>query len=120
MVDTEHAGQPGRLSVRTDVVDGTLVVAVAGEIDQETGGSLRKALNPPEGAAPRVVIDLGHVTFMDSSGINILIAVHTGLAEAGGWLRLAEVAPPVLRVIQLVGIDGFIACHPTVQQALDS
>ncbi|MEW1827108.1 STAS domain-containing protein [Streptomyces sp. NPDC088196] len=120
MVDTEHAGQPGRLSVRTDVVDGTLVVAVAGEIDQETGGSLRKALDPPEGAAPRVVIDLSHVTFMDSSGINILIAVHTALAEAGGWLRLAEVAPPVLRVIQLVGIDGFIVCHPTVQQALDS
>lgn len=42
MVDTEHAGQPGPLSVRTDVVDGTLVVAVAGEIDQQTGGTLRR------------------------------------------------------------------------------
>ncbi len=30
MVDTEQAGQPGRLSVRTDVVDGTLVVALTG------------------------------------------------------------------------------------------
>jgi stage II sporulation protein AA (anti-sigma F factor antagonist) len=37
----------------------------------------------------------------------------------GGWLRLAGAAPPVLRVIQLVGIDGFIECHPTVQQALE-
>ncbi|WP_405835718.1 STAS domain-containing protein [Streptomyces sp. NBC_01518] len=120
MVDTEHAGQPGRLSVRTDVVDGTLVVAVAGEIDQETGGSLRQALELPEGAAPRVVIDLRDVSFMDSSGINILIAVQTILAEAGGWLRLAGAAPPVLRIIQLVGIDGFIGCHPTVQQALES
>ncbi|MFD4555599.1 STAS domain-containing protein [Streptomyces sp. NPDC058469] len=120
MVDTEHAGQPGRLSVRTDVVDGTLVVAVAGEIDQETGGSLREVLELPEDVAPRVVIDLRHVTFMDSSGINILIAVHTRLAEAGGWLRLAGAAPPVLRVIQLVGIDGFIDCHPSVQQALES
>ncbi|MEV8541036.1 STAS domain-containing protein [Streptomyces sp. NPDC051572] len=120
MVDTEHAGRPGRLSVRTDVVDGTLVVTVAGEIDQETGGSLRKALELPEDAAPRVVIDLRHVTFMDSSGINILIAVQTALAEAGGRLRLAGAAPPVLRIIQLVGIDGFIECHPTVQQALDS
>jgi stage II sporulation protein AA (anti-sigma F factor antagonist) len=57
---------------------------------------------------------------MDSSGINILIAVHTALAEAGGWLRLAGAAAPVLRVIQLVGIDGFIECRPTVQQALES
>jgi stage II sporulation protein AA (anti-sigma F factor antagonist) len=118
MVNTEQAGQPGRLSVRTDVVDGTLVVAVAGEIDHQTGGSLRKALDPPEGAAPRVVIDLSDVTFMDSSGINILIAVQSGLAESGGWLRLAGAAPAVLRIIRLVGIDGFIDCHPTVQQAL--
>ena len=120
MPHTEQAGQPGRLSVRTDLVDGNLVVAAAGEIDQQTGGTLREALEPPEGAAPRVVIDLRHVTFMDSSGINILIAVHTALAEAGGWLRLAGATPPVLRVIQLVGIDGFIECHPTVQQALGS
>ncbi len=55
---------------------------------------------------------------MDSSGINILIAVHRTFAEAGGWLRLAGAAPPVLRIIQLVGIDGIITCHPTVQQAL--
>ncbi|WP_043662927.1 STAS domain-containing protein [Streptomyces xylophagus] len=119
MADTEQAGQPERLSVRTDVVDGTVVVAVAGEIDQEAGGSLRKALELPEGAAPHVVIDLRHVTFMDSSGINILIAVHRALAETGGWLRLAGATPSVLRIIQLVGIDGFIACHPTVQQALE-
>lgn len=119
MVNTEQAGQPERLSVRTDVVDGTLVVAVAGEIDHQTGGSLREALEPPQGAAPRVVVDLGDVTFMDSSGINILIAVHSALAESGGWLRLAGAAPGVLRVIQLVGIDGFIDCRPTVQQALD-
>lgn len=108
------------MSVRTEVVDGTLVVTVAGEIDQQTGGTLREALEPPEDAAPRVVIDLQRVTFMDSSGINILIAVHTALAEAGGWLRLAGATPPVLRVIQLVGIDGFIECHPALQQALGS
>jgi stage II sporulation protein AA (anti-sigma F factor antagonist) len=119
MAHTEQAGQPGRLSVRTDVVDGTLVVAVAGEIDQQTGDTLREALEPPEGAAPRIVIDLRHVTFMDSSGINILIAVHRTLVDEDGWLRLAGATPPVLRVIQLVGIDGIIDCHPTVQQALE-
>lgn len=119
MADTEQAGQPGRLSVRTDVVDGTSVVAVAGEIDQETCGSLREALDLPDGVAPHVVIDLRQVTFMDSSGINILIAVHRTLADADGWLRLAGAAPPVLRIIQLVGIDGLIDCCPTVQQALE-
>jgi len=118
MVDTEQAGQPGQLSVRTDVVDGTLVVTAAGEIDQQTAGSLREALDLPDGVAPHVVLDLSQVTFMDSSGINILLAVHQTLAQADGWLRLAGTAPSVLRIIQLVGIDGVIDCCPTVQQAL--
>ncbi|MFI6408195.1 STAS domain-containing protein [Streptomyces sp. NPDC050548] len=118
MVDTEQAGQPGQLSVRTDVVDGTVVVAAAGEIDQQTAGSLREALELPDGVAPRIVLDLREVTFMDSSGINVLLAVHQTLAQADGWLRLAGTAPSVLRIIQLVGIDAVIDCFPTVQQAL--
>ncbi|MFJ8143344.1 STAS domain-containing protein [Streptomyces sp. NPDC096013] len=115
--DIQQVGQPGWLSVRTDRVDGVLVVTVAGEIDHETGGALREALDLPDGAAPRVVIDLGHVTFMDSSGINLLIAAHHTL-EAGGWLRLAGAVPSVLRTIQLVGIDALIDCYPTLRQAL--
>ncbi|WP_420310371.1 STAS domain-containing protein [Streptomyces sp. YS-B37] len=116
--DIQQVGQPGWLSVRTDRVDGVLVVTVAGEIDHETGGALKEALDLPDGAAPRVVIDLGHVTFMDSSGINLLIAVHHTLAEADGWLRLAGAVPSVLRTIQLVGIDALIDCYPTLPQAL--
>ncbi|MFG2373113.1 STAS domain-containing protein [Streptomyces sp. NPDC048504] len=118
MVDIQQAEQPAWLSVRTEKIDGILVVTVAGEIDHETGGSLREALDLPDGVAPRVVVDLRHVTFMDSSGINVLIAVHHTLAEADGWLRLAGAAPSVLRTIQLVGIDALIDCYPTLPQAL--
>ncbi|SEC47617.1 stage II sporulation protein AA (anti-sigma F factor antagonist) [Streptomyces sp. 3213] len=119
MVDTEQPGQSGQLTVRTDVVDGIVVVALAGEIDHQTAAPLREALDLPDGVAPHVVLDLRQVTFMDSSGINILLAVHQTLAQANGWLRLAGTTPSVQRVIQLVGIDGVIDCYPTVQQALD-
>ncbi|MEV7004152.1 STAS domain-containing protein [Streptomyces sp. NPDC093982] len=55
---------------------------------------------------------------MDSTGINILITAHQTLVEAGGWLRLAAPADPVLHPIQLVGIDSVIDCHETLRQAL--
>ncbi|MFE2416399.1 STAS domain-containing protein [Streptomyces hokutonensis] len=118
MVDTEQPGQPGQLTVRTDFVDGTVVVALAGEIDHQTAGPLREALDLPAGGASHVVLDLREVSFMDSSGINIILAVHQTLAQADGWLRLAGTTPAVQRVIQLVGIDGVIDCYPTVQQAI--
>ncbi|WP_425583487.1 STAS domain-containing protein [Streptomyces paradoxus] len=66
------------------------VITVSGEIYHHTGGPLREALSPPDGeAVPQIVVDLSGVTFMDSSGINILIAAYTAARDAGGWLRLA-------------------------------
>ncbi|MEV6117646.1 STAS domain-containing protein [Streptomyces sp. NPDC052109] len=69
---------------------------------------------------PRILADLSGVTFMDSTGINVLIATHRQASEAQGWLRIAGARPSVLRVLQLVGVDALISCHPTVDQAIDA
>ncbi|MDO0924310.1 STAS domain-containing protein [Streptomyces sp. TG1A-8] len=115
---TERAEHPSRLSVTATVAEGVRVLSVAGEIDHHTGDALRRALDVPDGP-PRVVADLHRVTFMDSSGINILLAAHRTLTEAGGWLRLAAPTPSVLRTLQIVGIDSVIDCRDTLHQALD-
>ncbi|MFJ4834459.1 STAS domain-containing protein [Streptomyces sp. NPDC088747] len=117
-MNTQQADQPWRLAVSTETVGDTFVVTVAGEIDHQTGGPLRQALNLPDDVPPRVVVDLRQVPFIDSSGINLFITAHHTLAGADGWLRLAGAVPPVLRTIKLVGIDQLVECHPTVEQAL--
>ncbi|MGW5331057.1 STAS domain-containing protein [Streptomyces sp. NPDC004014] len=68
--------------------------------------------------AEEEMVDLGQVAFMDSSGINVLIAAHRVLTGAGGWLRLAGATGVVLRTLQLVGVDTVIDCHETLHQAL--
>ncbi|MGW2713448.1 STAS domain-containing protein, partial [Streptomyces sp. NPDC001356] len=83
----EHAGRTGQLSVVATATDGIRVLTLAGEIDHHTGDTLRQALDTSHTPRPRVVVDMRQVTFMDSSGINILIAAHQALSEAGGWLR---------------------------------
>ncbi|MEU6366568.1 STAS domain-containing protein [Streptomyces sp. NPDC046931] len=118
VTDTEQAVQPGELSVVATVTDGIHVLTVAGEIDHRTGDTLHQALDVSSVPRPRIVVDLARVTFMDSSGINILIIAHRTLTEAGGWLRLAAPAPSVWRILQLVGLDTVIDCHETRQQAL--
>ncbi|CAL9278729.1 STAS domain-containing protein [Streptomyces sp. SudanB182_2057] len=67
---------------------------------------------------PRIVADMRQVAFMDSSGINILIAAHRSLTEAGGWLRLAAAGESVMRTISIVGVDALIDCHETLRHAL--
>ncbi|MGW2835972.1 STAS domain-containing protein [Streptomyces sp. NPDC001286] len=94
------------------------MLTLAGEIDHHTGDTFRQALDTTGTARPRIVIDMHLVTFMDSSGINILIAAHQTLSQAGGWLRLAAVGTTVKRTLSIVGVDALIDCHDTLHQAL--
>ncbi|WDM16512.1 STAS domain-containing protein [Streptomyces lavenduligriseus] len=115
----EHAGQAGHLSVVTTTTDdGIRVLTLAGEIDHHTGDTLRHALDASGTPRPRIVADMRQVTFMDSSGINILIAAHRALSEAGGWLRLAAAGESVRRTLSIVGVDALIDCHETLRHAL--
>ncbi|MET7689173.1 STAS domain-containing protein [Streptomyces sp. NPDC005483] len=104
--------------VRTDA-DGIAVLGLDGEIDHQSVRGLTRALAPTETAADRrVVIDLSRVTFMDSSGVNAVIAAFHAAQTAGGWLRLVVVPGAVLRTLQLVALDTVVPFHPTLEEAL--
>ncbi|MFJ9025957.1 STAS domain-containing protein [Streptomyces sp. NPDC102259] len=120
MSDIENADRPGRFSAVHRTVDGVRVVTVQGEIDHDVRELLSAALLSGDGAAPpsRIVVDLGGVTFMDSSGINIFVTAHQAVSSTQGWVRIAAAQKPVLHVLRLVGLDAIIACHPTLEQAL--
>ncbi|MGW7244089.1 STAS domain-containing protein [Streptomyces sp. NPDC054804] len=120
MSDIENTDRTDRFSAVHHMVDGVRVVTVEGEIDHDVRELLSAALLSGYGAAPpsRIVVDLGGVTFMDSSGINVFVTAYQAVRAAEGWLRIAAAQKPVLHVLQLVGVDALIACYPSVEQAL--
>ncbi|MGV2920362.1 MULTISPECIES: STAS domain-containing protein [Streptomyces] len=119
MTSIQGMGRPSRLSIEERTVDGVRVLSVSGEIDHDTMGPVRDALLPPDAVTPRrLVADLGAVTFMDSSGINLFLAAHQTISASGGWLRIAGAGSAVRRVIEIVGLDLIVSCHPTVEEAL--
>ncbi|MFC8491553.1 STAS domain-containing protein [Streptomyces sp. NPDC057235] len=67
----------------------------AREIDPTGRDVLRDALTQHRaGTPPRVVADMSGVSFMDSSGINVLIFAHQHLTDVQGWLRIAAPRKP--------------------------
>lgn len=119
MADNQEAVSHGRLSVDRADIDGVTVLSLRGEVDYDSAEALTRSVPPPDApAGQRLVVDLSRVTFMDSSGVNTLIAAHQATQAADGWLRLAGVSGAVLRTVQLVGLDTIVACHPTVEEAL--
>lgn len=121
MTDIGKADRPKSLSVEQRVVDGIRVVTMRGEIDHDVKDVLGEALLGADGAVPppRIVADLGDVTFMDSSGINVFLAARRQVSGAQGWLRIAAAQEPVLQVLRLVGVDAVLSCHATTEQALN-
>lgn len=106
------------LTVAVNTLDGTHILTPAGEIDFASQSVMRQALDPAKAAGARIVVDLHQVTFMDSTGINLLIAAHQDLTAAGGWLRLADIPPAIHRTLDIVGLNTVIDCYPTLTDAL--
>ena len=64
-----------------------------------------------------VVLDLNHVTFIDSSGLGAIVAAMKNLAPAHK-LVLAGLTPPVDKVLRLTRMDTVFGVFSTVEAAL--
>ena len=105
--------------VTSSAVQGRRVVRVSGEIDVDTGPQLRDHLLGLVAAGEYdIVVDLSGVSFLDSSGLGVLVMVHKRIRTAGGALRLAGCQPEVVSIFHLTALDRVIEMFPTVQDAL--
>jgi anti-sigma B factor antagonist len=87
-------------------------VAVAGEVDIESAPRLRAALESAVVPGITIVADLGGVTFMDSSGLSVLIAAHQKARSVGATLALRTVPARVLALLKITGMDGLLTIAP--------
>ncbi|NXY95440.1 STAS domain-containing protein [Streptomyces sp. BR123] len=95
------------------------VCRVAGDLDIETLMPAQESLSQLVAQGPRVlVVDLEHVEFCDSSGLNLLLKTRAAALAAGVDLRLAAVAPTVMRVLELTGAQSVFSIHESVDSAL--
>lgn len=100
-----------------------VVVTVAGEIDGFTVDGLRAAVAAgfdQLGDAEILVIDLTEVTFLGSQGLQVLFDVTQAARRRREPLRIVvDHNRPVLRPMQLTGLDDVLALFETVDAALD-
>jgi anti-anti-sigma factor len=94
--------------VSVDIVraPGCVTLRVTGEIDMSTAALVREAAIHALRHQPALDIDLSGVTFMDSSGLHMLLATRRRAEVQGGHLRLLDPAPRVMRVLEMTGVDG--------------
>jgi anti-anti-sigma factor len=88
-------------------VGGASVVRVSGQIDIETAGTLRGAVEQllASGPPPTIEFDFGAVTFMDSSGLAVLIDAE----NRGVVVTVTQATSSVALTIRATGLEHLLA-----------
>ena len=70
-----------------------------------------------KGNQKKVIFDLTEVTFLDSTGIGILVMCHAKLKKAGGALRIAGARGMVEAMLDLTSVNKIVSFYPTAAEA---
>jgi anti-sigma B factor antagonist len=94
----------GALTISSAVEDGTVSLALEGELDLAGAGQMEESLAAAERESPaRLIIDLGRLAFMDSTGLRLLLQADARAREQGYELVLRPGEPAVQRVFEVTG-----------------
>jgi anti-sigma B factor antagonist len=87
---------------------GTSVLAVSGEVDVATSPQLRRELHAMlDSGSTEVVVDFSGTTFVDSSGLGVLVGAYKRLRDSGtGTIRIVGTQPSVRKVFEITGLDA--------------
>lgn len=90
--------------------NGKLTIALTGEIDHHCAKSYIQAIHGKiEAYTPKIcILDFRDVTFMDSSGIAVVINSMRTMKQIDGQLQLSGIGPQPMKVFQASGIDKLI------------
>ena len=97
----------GEIDIDVEQDDAVVVVTVAGELDLVTAPHLRSALSDVAGrpGVTCLVLDMGGVSFLDSTGIAVLAGTTKRCRAQGQDLRMCCVQPQLTRVFTLMGLE---------------
>src|SRR5580658_3507881 len=93
------------LSVTVRHERGVVIAAVTGDIDLSTVAGLRERLFGLADEGQPLIIDLNRVTFIDSTGLGVLVGAARRVAVHGGSLHAVCSQPQTRKLLWMTGVD---------------
>ena len=102
--------------------DGVSIVKVHGKITINDGSREfhRRIRELVAEGHSNIIIHLGDVHYVDSTGVGALVASFTTITNAGGELRICNVDDRVRELLNTTNLHSILSIHGTEQQALQS
>lgn len=101
---------PGELQVVVSGAERAYEVHLLGELDMATATELReRLLGLADDGATQVTVDLSELSFIDSTGLSVLITGLKRFRQQGGDLALRSPTPATRRVLEITGLTEVFA-----------
>lgn len=95
------------MPVRTEYQNDTLTVLLQGDIDHHTASAMRESIDrAAESCLPqKLVMDFSGVSFMDSSGIGLVMGRYRLIRSMGGSLEITGTSARIRTMMKMAGLD---------------
>ncbi len=99
------------MPVEIDIEEKAVTAYISGEIDHHNAGKLRSSIDEAvETSYPEVlVLDLGGVTFMDSSGIGLVMGRFKLMQNLRGRVIIENAPASIKKVMKMAGIEKLLS-----------
>lgn len=107
------------LSLAIASVGARTVLKVAGEVDVSSAPQLQdKLADLVETAGDGLIVDLSGVSFIDSTGLGVLVGARNRSAELNRSIDVVVASERVLKLFRITGLDSVFDIHPSVDDAV--
>lgn len=110
------------MDIKLQMKGRTLIASLTGELDHHSAKTIKDMLETAivNKSAQNMVFDLTNLTFMDSSGIGLIIGRYKLITAIGGKVCIASKSKTLNRLIGMSGLTKLMEIFQSVDQALES
>ncbi|MEV0387177.1 STAS domain-containing protein [Nonomuraea sp. NPDC050643] len=94
------------------------VIAIAGEADRTSCEQLADYLGRVRRPGDHVVVDMSRLSFLDSSGLHVLLLCARTCADDDARVHLAAAHGAPARLLEITEVSAHLPVHDTVEQAI--
>ncbi len=108
------------LDIRTERSATLCEITLRGEVDVYTAPQLKQALvESIEGGCSNIVVNLEGISFIDSSGLGVLVSALRRARERDGAVRIVCTRENILKIFRITGLDKVFPVFADAAEARD-
>ncbi|GIN85601.1 anti-sigma F factor antagonist [Heyndrickxia sporothermodurans] len=109
------------LTIDLEVKKEVLCIRLKGELDHHTAESLREHVSSAieKYQIQHIVLNLEHLSFMDSSGLGVILGRYKQIKQKNGEMVVCAISPSVKRLFEMSGLFKIMRLDESEQFALE-